>query len=188
MEIEAGGKTPIGVGGKFKIKNPSPRPVYGRGGIQTFGKGGYQNDRPKRPRTRSSTIGKIGKFELNSKHMGGALAGGIISFSIAYGVDALFRDGVYQDVSPGPFHLFPKVTIIPKIENRITRSAVSGLIGFAPVGITAAVLYFKWPQHKDVAVGLAVGGGITLIGMIIRGIIYEAQAKAGWKNWYTPPK
>jgi hypothetical protein len=177
VEFEAGGKTPIGVGGKFKIKNP--RPAYGRGGIQTFGKSGYQSDRPKRPRNSFFPHEKGILSKVTSTHVGSGLVGGIISTSISYGVDALFKNGIYYEVSPGPLKIIKeKVRIIPRIESRITRSAVSGLIGFAPVGITATVLYFKWPQHKDIAIGLAIGGGISLIGWIIRGFVYEGLVKA----------
>jgi hypothetical protein len=124
---------------------------------------------------------------ITARHAGGAAVGAGIASSIALGVDYMFSKG-YQVTSPGPLKLI-KIDVIPKINKRIDRSVVAGLVGTIPVEIGAGALYFASKENKDIALGMAAGGIGSFFGWLIRGIVYDQMGKdPQWKIKSQFPK
>jgi hypothetical protein len=113
----------------------------------------------------------------------GVVAGVGISSVISYAVDSFLVKGLSIKLLPSIPILLPsgyKWDIIKAESNVLKRSAIAGVIGSAPAGIIAGVIYWGAKDNqlqKNVAIGLGLGAGISLIGWIIKGVVQYSVAE-----------
>jgi hypothetical protein len=122
-------------------------------------------------------FGSLKKPQIRAVTAIGVVGGVALSASISAVVDSVLAKGVYVEVAPGPFKIVKlRQTIIPQEGGVTKRSIYAGLWGTIPTEITAGVIYFTGKDNqtaKDAAIGLAVGGGLNMIGWLIKGLIIK---------------
>lgn len=130
--------------------------------------------------------GLIGRLKtIPPTKLAGILGGVAVSTAISAGADYLLQKGIKipgLKWEKGPMGLMSvpvpgMVDLYPTQQNVITRSVMAGIIGSGTTGLLAGIVYFRFPQREDIAVGLGIGAGISLAGWIIKGLVQKGTSE-----------